>query len=79
MLNSRRLLFVAVLMIALGVASAADASCAGVMCGAYCGVEEVEWCVFAWDGDETNACRNITNDGCMSMRSLTCCPRIPRE
>lgn len=77
--NSRRVSLVAVLILTLAVASAADASCIGVMCGAYCGVEEVDFCVFVWGGDETNACRNIANAGCFSMRSLICCPRVPRE
>lgn len=79
MLKSRRLLLVVTLLVTLSVASAADASCIGVMCGAYCGVAEVDYCVFVFGGDETNACRNIANDGCFSMRSLICCPRVPRE
>jgi hypothetical protein len=77
--NGRRVWLGAVLILMLAVASAADASCVGVMCGAYCGVAEVDYCVFVFEGDSSNACRNIQNDGCMSMLSLTCCPRVPRE
>lgn len=55
------------------------ASCVGVICGGYCGVESVDFCVYVWGGDETNACKSVVGRGCMSMRSLTCCPRVPRE
>jgi len=74
-----RYALVAVLVLFVITPPTASASCIGVLCGAYCGVEEVDYCVVVWGGNETNACRNIGNDGCMSMASLICCPRDPRE
>jgi hypothetical protein len=75
MRNPRRMLFVVVLL-ALVVPPIAEAGCAGTVCGAIC---ENYACIIVMDSYETMACKPVATAGCMSMNSITCCPRIPRE
>ena len=76
MVRLRRALFVFVLFAAVVVPPVAEASCAGTTCGAVC---DNYSCIIVTDTYDTMACKPVANAGCMSMNSITCCPRIPRE
>jgi hypothetical protein len=76
MTRLRRAFFVVVLLAAIAVPPVAEAGCAGTTCGAVC---EDYACIVITDTYDTLACKPVANAGCMSMNSLTCCPRIPRE
>lgn len=75
----RRLLWVFVLVGIVALPPVAEANCAGTTCGGYCNVDGENYaCIVLTDTFETNACKTFSG-GCMSMASLLCCPRIPRE
>lgn len=78
MQRTRHFVIVVVLVFAALTSSTAEASCPGVMCGGYCGVEGFDFCIYVHGGDETNGCKAVGDRGCMSMRSLICCPRDPQ-
>lgn len=75
----RYLLVAVVLAFAVVNPPTAQADCLGVMCGGYCGVEGFDFCIYVYGGDRTIGCKAVSNRGCMSMRSLICCPRVPME
>lgn len=72
----RALLVLVVIAAAVIPPPAAEAGCAGTTCGAAC---DNYVCTMVTDTYDTLACKPVVNSGCMSMNSLTCCPRIPRE
>jgi hypothetical protein len=76
MTKAGRVLSVIVLIAALAAPVVVEAGCYGTTCGAVC-AEYV--CTMVTDTYDTLACKPVANAGCMSMNSITCCPRIPRE
>lgn len=72
--------FGAALLIVALFPAVADAGCHGTLCGGACNVDPNQYrCTAVTDSYDTLACKEIAHSGCMSMNSLVCCPRIPRE
>lgn len=77
MAHLRQVVFAVVLLTLTAVAPMADAGCVGTICGAVCGGDYA--CHSVTDTYDTLACKEVSDDGCMSMHSIVCCPPIPRE